>query len=30
MEETSDRLLEGDWPPTPEQVERIKAWDEAN
>ena len=24
MEETDDRLLEGDWPPTPEQEERVK------
>jgi arylsulfatase A-like enzyme len=24
MEETDDRLLKGDWPPTPEQEERVK------
>ena len=30
MEDTNDRLLEGDWPPTEKQIERINAWDEPN
>ncbi len=30
MEETGDRLLEGDWPPTPEQVKRLEEETEPN